>query len=73
MSTTNATQQRRRYTPLSLLAFEKGMTGKALLKVLQAAGVTCFRLGDSWQVCEDEYDAYQDRRADEVRQARANQ
>ena len=46
------------------------MTAKKLLRILQANGVTCFRLGDTWQVVEEEYDAFQDRCVAQARQSR---
>lgn len=57
------------YIPLSVLAVEKQMTARQLLGILQAAGVTCFRLGTSWQVSQPEFDAFEERCADEARHA----
>jgi hypothetical protein len=56
--------------PLSVLAVSKQMSAKRLRTILQAANVTMFCLGGSWQVSEREFQAFEERLAAEARQAR---
>jgi hypothetical protein len=61
------------YTPLAVLAVVKQMSAKKLRAILLDAGVTCFSLRGCWQVSQPEFDAFEQRCADEARRAAAEE
>ena len=57
------------YSPLTAIAISKQMSAKKLREILLDAGVTMFSLRGSWQVSQPEFDAFEERCAEEARQA----